>query len=204
MSQLIRLLPHPSTGSNKETVDDVAIVRGLGDRQAFAAHALVRQYGPHVRRVLYRVMGAQDPDHEDLVQEVFTRAIAGIKQLASPQALRAWLTQIAVFTARGAIRHRRRFNWLMFLVEVPDQPAPEPPPSVREAVGCVYQILEQMPVDERIPFSLRLFEGMDLAELATACGVSIATVRRRLARAEARFARLAARYEALAPWMRST
>jgi RNA polymerase sigma-70 factor (ECF subfamily) len=185
-------------------VSDVEIVRGLRERQAFAANALVGQYGPYVRRVLFRVMGTQDPEHEDLVQEVFTRAIAGIKQLTSPGALRAWLTQIAVFTARGVIRHRRRSNWLMFLVEVPDQPADEPPPSVREAAGCVYQILDQMPVDERIPYSLRLFEGMDLAELATACGVSVATVRRRLARAEARFARLAAKYEALAPWVRST
>ena len=203
MSQVIRLIPRQRGGVEIEPLTDDQIVRGLVDREAFAARALVDQHGPYVRRVLYRVLGAEDSEHEDLVQEVFTRAIAGIRQLSSSSALRAWLTQIAVFSARGVIRRRKRSNWLRFLGEVPDRPADEAPASVREAARAVYQIIEKMPVDERIPYSLRAMEGMDLMELATACGVSVATVRRRLARAEARFSRLASTYEALEPWVRT-
>jgi DNA-directed RNA polymerase specialized sigma24 family protein len=45
---------------------------------------------------------------------------------------------------------------------------------------------------------------MDLREIASACGVSVPTVRRRLARAERRFHALAASCESLLPWMRTT
>jgi RNA polymerase sigma-70 factor (ECF subfamily) len=46
-----------------------------------------------------------------------------------------------------------------------------------------------------------MLEGMDLEGNAQACGMSVATVRRRLARAERRFFRLAGQCEALAPWL---
>ena len=204
VSQVIRLIPRQRGGVEIEPLSDDQIVRGLVDHEAFAARALVDQHGPYVRRVIYRVLGADDSEHEDIVQEVFTRAIAGIRQLSSPNALRAWLTQIAVFSARGVIRRRKRSNWLRFLGDLPERAAEEAPASVREAARAVYQIIEKMPVDERIPYTLRAMEGLDLVELASACGVSVATVRRRLAKAEARFARLASGYEALEPWVRST
>jgi RNA polymerase sigma-70 factor (ECF subfamily) len=47
-------------------------------------------------------------------------------------------------------------------------------------------------------------DGMDLNEVAAACGVSVPTVRRRLARAEQRFNAMAAKCEPLIPWLRST
>jgi RNA polymerase sigma-70 factor, ECF subfamily len=50
-----------------------------------------------------------------------------------------------------------------------------------------YQILETMPEDERIVFALRFISEMEFTEVATACRVSLATVKRRLARAEVRF-----------------
>ena len=66
------------------------------------------------------------------------------------------------------------------------------------------RLLDRLPVDERIPFALRAIDGMDLREVASACGVSVPTVRRRLARAERRFFALAANCESLLPWMRTT
>jgi RNA polymerase sigma-70 factor (ECF subfamily) len=68
----------------------------------------------------------------------------------------------------------------------------------------VYALLDRLPVDERIAFALHEVDGMDLAEVAAACGVSVPTVRRRLARAARRFFSLAATCEALSPWVRST
>jgi RNA polymerase sigma-70 factor (ECF subfamily) len=58
-----------------------------------------------------------------------------------------------------------------------------------------------MPTDLRIVFSLRFIEGMELKEMATACDVSLATVKRRLAAAEERFLDLARKEEALRPWI---
>jgi RNA polymerase sigma-70 factor (ECF subfamily) len=126
-----------------------------------------------------------------------------IDRLSDPGALKAWLTQIAVFTARKAIRRHRRRRWLTFFAEVPDQAdrVSWAGPDLREAAHCVYRILEDMPVDERIPFALRVLEDLDLEATARACGMSLSTVRRRLLKAERRFLKAARRFEALAPWL---
>ena len=60
-------------------------------------------------------------------------------------------------------------------------------PTTREALDHSYAILDTMPADERIAFSLRFIDGMELTEAATACGCSLATIKRRLAKAEKKF-----------------
>jgi RNA polymerase sigma-70 factor (ECF subfamily) len=182
----------------------VRLVRALREHEPWAAAVLVERYLVHVRRVMVRVMGAGEHELDDLVQEVFTRALAGAHRLSFEGALTAWLTNIAVFTGREAIRRRSRWRWLWFTAEPPDRPAPQASADVSEAARAVYALLDRLPVDERIPFALRAVEGMDLRELAAACEVSVPTVRRRLARAEKRFLALAASCESLSAWVRST
>jgi RNA polymerase sigma-70 factor (ECF subfamily) len=58
--------------------------------------------------------------------------------------------------------------------------------------------LTTLPADDRIAFALRVMEGMELLEVAEACRVSLATAKRRIARAQRRFAELVARD----PWLR--
>src|SRR5215211_6715267 len=86
---------------------DELLVLALRARHPDAGTQLFDRYAPHVRRVLVRVMG---PDTEilDLVHDVFVTALESVHRLVDPKALRAWLTQIAVFTARGRIRRRMR------------------------------------------------------------------------------------------------
>ncbi len=194
--------PRPSGEAGRD--DDVRLVRGLREREPWAAAVLVDRHLAHVRRVLVRVMGAGEPELDDLVQEVFTRALAGAHRLSFAGALTSWLASIAVFTGREAIRRRSRWRWLWFTANPPDRPAPAPTAEVSEAARTVYALLDRLPVDERIPFALRAIDGMELTEVAAACGVSVPTVRRRLARAERRFQSLAAGCESLAPWMRTT
>jgi len=202
VERLLRIAPWGPGDAPVSEVDEQRLVGGLRQGAPWATAALVDRHGTYLRRVLIRVLGADDREHQDLLQEVFTRALEGIGRLSEASALKAWLTNIAVFTAREAIRKRRRRRWLSFMADVPE---PEPTqswagPDLREAAGCVYRIFERMPADERIPFALRMLHGMDLVETAVACGMSVATVRRRMARAEQRFYKLARQYEALTPW----
>jgi RNA polymerase sigma-70 factor (ECF subfamily) len=193
------------------TDDDVQLVADLRAGAPRATTELVDRYGNHVRRVVFRVLGAEDSESADLFQEVITHAWERIDQLVDPRALKAWLTQIAVFTARKAIRRRRRRRWLSFFAEVPEPTTGSlatavsswAGPELQEAARCVYRILERIPVDERIPFSLRMLDDLDLEATARACGMSVATVRRRLVKAERRFFKMARQYEALAPWLES-
>jgi RNA polymerase sigma-70 factor, ECF subfamily len=186
-------LPTTSPHAGETGEDELRLVRGLRAREPWAAAAVVERHLHHVRRVLVRVMGAGDPELDDLVQEVFTRALAGAHRLSFDGALSSWLTSVAVFTGRETIRRRSRWRWLHFMAELPERPALEVPGEVSDAARAVYGLLDRLPADERIVFALRALEGMDLCELAAACRVSVPTVRRRLARAEKRFHALAAK-----------
>jgi RNA polymerase sigma-70 factor (ECF subfamily) len=204
VSQVVRLPTSPRPAGDAGKADDVRLARGLREHEPWAAAMLVDRYLDHARRVLVRVMGAGEPDLDDLVQEVFTRALAGAHRLSFEGALTAWLTNIAVFTGREAIRRRSRWRWLWFTADPPERPVHQASAEVSDAARAVYALLDRMPVDERIPFALRALDGMDLREIAAACKVSVPTVRRRLARAEQRFHAMAAKCEPLFPWLRST
>lgn len=53
----------------------------------------------------------------------------------------------------------------------------------------LYDALERIPSDVRIPWVLHRIEQLSLPETALACEVSLATVKRRIADAEARLER---------------
>jgi RNA polymerase sigma-70 factor (ECF subfamily) len=197
----LRLVPPPGPEPEGEVAADASadLVAALKAGEPWAAEALAATYGEHVRRVLFRVLGAHDRDAADLAQETFLRALRAIGQLEDPQALKAWLTHVAVFTARGELRRRRRWRWMPFTEE--GGGTPWAGPELEQAAEAVHRIFDRMPPDERIPFALRAMMGLDLAETAAACGMSFSTVRRRLERAERRFFKLAREYEALLPWL---
>jgi RNA polymerase sigma-70 factor (ECF subfamily) len=181
---------------------DELLVASLRAHHPDAATQLFDRYAPHVRRVLVRVMG---PDSEilDLVHDVFVTALESVHRLVEPRALRAWLTQIAVFTARARIRRRVRGRILRFL-PFSELPEPELPPTdfeASQAIQAVYRVLDRLDTDERIAFALRFVGGMELTEVAASCGVSLATIKRRLARAQNNFASAARREPALVEWV---
>ena len=199
---MLRLVPaSPPADGARDQADDVRLVAALKAREAGAVEALLRRYGSHLRRVLTRVLGSDDTETPDVLQEVAVIAWQSIGRLSDPLALKAWLTQIAVFTARGLIRRRHRQRWLSFFEDVPDRSVPWASPEMQEAARAVYRIFDRMPVDERIPFALRMLEGLELEATAEACGMSLATVRRRLVRAERRFHKMARQCDALLPWL---
>jgi len=181
---------------------DVALVRALQAGEAQAGAALFDRYAPHVRRVLARVLGP-DPELSDLLQDVFVAALGSLHRLDDPGALRAWLTQTAVYTARARIRRRARWRFLRFVPddELPDYAGAELDAEGSQALSAVYRVLALLPADERIAFALRVLDGMELTSVASACGVSLATIKRRLGVAQRRFIELSRREPVLVDWL---
>ncbi len=149
--------------------------------------------------MLYRVLG-RTGDVEDLVHDVLIAVLESISSLREDAKFRGWLTQVTVFVARGHIRKRRRKWWLVFTGDLPERTS-EWDCEASEALRATYRVLDKLDADERIVFALRKIEGMELAEVALACGVSLATIKRWITKAEARFFELAADENALAEWM---
>lgn len=182
---------------------DAEILVALADEQPSGGAALYDRYRHVVRRILIRLLGAH-PDVNDLVQETFLAALRTIDRVTEPAALRAWITSIAVFTGRQELRRRRRKRFLLFFAAGAPEleaPAPASPAEAGEALRATYRILSSLPADEQVAFALRFIEGMELTEVASACHVSLATIKRRLARARHAFEARAQREASLAPWL---
>jgi RNA polymerase sigma-70 factor, ECF subfamily len=163
---------------------------------------LFDRYATDVERVLCRILGP-DSEIDDLLHEVFIVAMTSIDTLRDAGRLRSWITGIAVHKARKLIR-RRKIRKLVRLVaphELFDYEAASPSAEVSEALRQTYRVLAQLPTDERIAFTLRQIDGMELLAIAEQTRVSLATVKRRVARAQKNFVTLARQNETLAEWL---
>ncbi|HEX4355041.1 MAG TPA: sigma-70 family RNA polymerase sigma factor [Polyangiales bacterium] len=163
---------------------------------------MFERYGRDVERVLFRVLGP-DTELPDLLHDVFVAALTSIDQVRDPSALRGWLTGIAVRKARKCIVKRRRWRIIQFFAptDMPEGEARVAPVEVSEALRCTYEVLDRLPADERLAFALRHIDGMELTTVAAACGVSLATIKRRLVRAQRAFVRMASEQDSLVPWL---
>lgn len=132
--------------------------------------------------VVYRLMG-DEGELDDIVQETFVDAHAGLASLRDPGGVRGWLVTVAVRkVARRLERRRRRRLFLgLFGRSEPHAMTPE----VEGDVYMLYQRLGAVSPERRIPWSLHHIEGMTLPEVAEHCGVSLATVKRRIQEADA-------------------
>jgi RNA polymerase sigma-70 factor (ECF subfamily) len=196
---------YASAGKEASPLEETTLIAGVLAGEPLALAELHDRFALPVLRILMRILG---PDHElnDLHHDVFVRALSSLAELRDPRALRGWMSAIAVHTARASIERRvRRRRWVFLPADdvMPEPEATDPSPSheAREALRAAYALLDRLPVAERIAFALRYFEQMELSEIATACDISLASVKRRLTRAESRFVALARRTPALTSYL---
>ncbi len=198
-----KLQPAPSAlAILDESAELEQLVHGLQAGRAWAQRALLEDHGSYVERVLIRILGRHS-ELEDLVQEVFIRALSRVDQIDDPSGLRSWLAAFAVFVARETLRKQRRRRWLSFSApeELPEHPAPTASPELMNAYHAFYDVLGKLDVDLRIAFALRWVEGMELTEVAALTDVSLATAKRRLKSARERFETAAAKNPFLQDWL---
>jgi RNA polymerase sigma-70 factor (ECF subfamily) len=169
---------------------------------ALAKAALYDRYVADVRRILLHTLGPR-LDLADLVQDVFINVLTSLRSLRDAAALRSWLFQVTVRTARKHLRGSSRRWWLKLWPqgdELETQPAAALEESASDAVQATFRILKGMEAEDRLVFSLRYVSGLDLAEMAEVCEMSLSTLKRRLGRAEQRFHGEAQKDEALSGW----
>lgn len=166
------------------------------DRAAFAE--LLRRYQPHVERVLYHL--APDwQDRADLVQEVWIRVYRNIKRLKDPAKFKGWLSRIATNLFYDELRKRKRHAPPLSL-DAPralsdgevqweiacDDPSPEDNLATREFYEKLHLAIADLPEVFRTTIVLREIQGLPYEEIAEMTGVSLGTVKSRIARARAK------------------
>ena len=148
-----------------------------------------RQYAPYVARIGTRILGQDDDEVDDLVQDVFTRAAAGLKRMTEAAEVRGWLATVTVRVAVRRLRLRRLRRFVPWpgdgLPRAAEPIAPAASPEERATILAVYQLLARLPARQRVAWVLRHVEEERLEEVAQHCDCSLATAKRLIARAEA-------------------
>ncbi|MEZ4309603.1 MAG: sigma-70 family RNA polymerase sigma factor [Polyangiaceae bacterium] len=193
--------PQPPTGAEpagaprSAAATDEQLVEACKAGERWAAAELLTRFAPLVERLLRRVLG-HDRELEDLTQEALATVLTSVHQVRDPAALRGWVAQIAVHTAHRAIRKRRLHRWLLFWAPRPELELPRTSAPARRSRVCTRCSGSCRPISASL--ALRFIEEMPLEDVARACGTSLATIKRRLSRAEKRFLALARRDPVLA------
>ena len=140
-----------------------------GDRVAFGT--LYERFARLVHGVL--LASAERDDVQDLVQDVFFRALRQLHTLREPAAFGGWIATMARNEARMHHRSARP------TVELSDQlpgPAPAAPTAALE-MQDVLSALRALPERYRESLTLRLVEQMGGEEIALKLGLTHGTVR---------------------------
>jgi RNA polymerase sigma-70 factor (ECF subfamily) len=182
--------------------DDANLARALIARDPQAPRALWRRFAPMVFRMLRRSLG---PGHdvEDLAQEVFLCVFEKVPTLREPKALKAFVISITVLTTRSELRRLWVRRWIRLSGK--NDPSSKAVVSLdtdaREALSRFYDVLDRINAQDRTIFVLRFMEGLGLVEVAAASGLSLATTKRRLARAWSRVTLLVKRDPILSEYL---
>jgi len=147
--------------------------------------AVFRAHARFVASVALRVLG-RPGEVDDLVQDVFLRVLDRLGDLREPAALRGWLAVITARLARRRLRGRRVRIWLGVggdhdYTQLADSAAS---PEERALVRELYRALDRLPVRQRLAWTLRHVEELELAAVAEACDCSLATAKRWITAAE--------------------
>lgn len=164
----------------------------LRDDPQAAAPLIYERFAADVNRWVWRLMGA-DPDHGDVVQQVFVRVIRSARRLRQVDRLAAWVYAITANTVYGELR-RREIRRLFVRDQAPVvHPDLVRDVEVRDLLLRAKAIIDKIPAKQRIVFVLHVIEGRTLAEIAEICSYSTATAKRRFGAANRRFQLLLAR-----------
>lgn len=188
------ILPTP------EALPDADLVaRSLaGDR--FSREVLYRRHGRYLLGLTTRLLGSRG-EAEEVVQDTFVIGLTQLASLREPAAVRAWLAQIAVSLVGKRLRRGR---WLRFLGRglfglggggddggdeagggLAGLAARDLSAEDRTDLALLDRALGRARAEVRVAWMLRHVEGYALAEVASACGCSLATAKRRIGEADA-------------------
>lgn len=179
--------PSSATRDARGELTDASVADLLRSGSREAAAVVYDRFSALVNRWVWRLLGA-DPEHDDIVQQVFVRILRSGPNLRETDKLAGWVHSITINTVHGELRRRqvRRFFWRNSL-----------PPALhgdfvrevemRDLLVRAKGVIDKLPPGERIAFVLHYVDHHSASEIAELCGYSLSTAKRRLAGATRRF-----------------
>ena len=188
----MRPLHHPYADLTALPEGELLNLARNGDSGAF--RAIMQRNNQRLYRVARSVLG-DDREVEDVLQETYVRAFAGLADFRGQASLSTWLTRIVLNEGLGRVRKHRptvslevvedaMSDFDSAVIPFPAQaPDPERAAARREIRGIVERLIDQLPEQFRVVFVMRAAEEMSVEETARILQLQPETVRTRLHRA---------------------
>lgn len=182
-----RPTPTLRTDAMADTTDrELAAQFAAGD--PVAVQTLVDRHQTELTRLVSRMLGwADNATADDLVQEVFIRAIESRRQFCGNASLKTWLTRIAINQCRAYVRKQRRRSILLrgWHTTGNGKHTHEPCRSAEqtETAKQVRDAVTGLSANYREVVVLRYLEQVPVEKVAEILDVTTGTVNTRLSRA---------------------
>ena len=166
------------------------------DKSAF--EELVNRYGRYVDKLLYH-LASDWSDRADLAQEVWIRVYRSIHRLKEPAKFKSWLGRITTNLFYDELRKRMRYKGSgsldaprysadgQYEWELPSEaPTPGDNMMTQEFHEHLKSAMAELPEVFQKTIAMRELQGFSYEEIANVTGVSLGTVKSRIARARQR------------------
>jgi RNA polymerase sigma-70 factor (ECF subfamily) len=187
----------PSNARNVDlaALDDMQLVQIARQRNGAAFRVIMQRNNQRLYRIARAVLH-DDSEAEDVVQEAYVRAFAGLADFRGESSLSTWLSRIVLNEALGRLRRRRPTVDVTSIenhqpaqdkvIPFPltsTQPDPERTMAQRQIQVLLERAIDNLPDDFRTVLVARVVEGMSVEETADLFGLRAETVKTRLHRA---------------------
>jgi RNA polymerase sigma-70 factor, ECF subfamily len=177
--------------------EEALFVARLQANEDAAYDELVRVYSASIYHVAYRMLG-DGADASDVVQDIFLKVFRHIGGFKGESALKTWIFKIAFSEILNRLRWwKRRHRYATMSLDEPPNgngspasdfvadaaPTPEEVLQSKERENAIQQALGRLSHEHRSIIVLRDIEGFSYNEIADVLGISMGTVKSRLARA---------------------
>jgi RNA polymerase sigma-70 factor (ECF subfamily) len=168
-------------------LDDAQLVALAKQGDSTAFEVLYRRHAGFAINLAVRIQG-NATDAEDVVHDAFVRVHTRLGELRESTAFRAWLGSIVIRLVHTRLRKRRLLQTLGLhsqdRIDLDVVASDEASPEVRAQLAQLYALLRDMPASDRIAWTLRYVERHRLEAVAELMSCSLATVKRRIQRAQ--------------------
>lgn len=183
------------TATSTDMSADDMLVERLRSGDSAAYDQLYAEYHRLVFNLAFRFFGERE-EASDVAQEVYLSIFRHVARFSGASSLKTWIYRITVNTCLNRSRwwNRRMKQFTVPLkglsgepkhpILEPKDPRSSPEESAfRSELGTqIQKVLNQLPKDQRAAVILRDLEGLSYDEIAETLGISLGTVKSRIAR----------------------